>query len=145
MAGEVQSSLTRVLAASQIYTLVQKEFDHFPIPVFASSNKGRLLLCFGCTWSQTVVFVEVTHHDVEPTNATLVVYAAKEGTTALDGTGADSPFAVSFARRVTEPGLEINKTFRFVRQDVLDETGNRQEPFVYGSLPPEDFYFVPGR
>ena len=82
---------------------------------------------------------------VEPTNATLVVYAAKEGTTALDGTGADSPFAVSFAKRVTEPGLEINKTFRFVRQDVLDETGNRQEPFVYGSLPPEDFYFVPGR
>ena len=33
-------------------------------------------------------------------------------------------------------------TFRFVRQDVLQTTGN-QEPFVYGSLPPEDFYFVP--
>ncbi|WP_448953317.1 tetratricopeptide repeat protein [Labrys neptuniae] len=78
---------------------------------------------------------------VEPTNATLVVYAAKEGTTAADGDAANSPFAAAFAKRIVQPGMEINKVFRFVRQDVLAATGNRQEPFVYGSLPPEDFYF----
>jgi hypothetical protein len=33
----------------------------------------------------------------------------------------------------------------FVRQDVLDATQNQQEPFVYGSLPPTNFYFVPPR
>ncbi|WP_413988713.1 caspase family protein [Labrys okinawensis] len=82
---------------------------------------------------------------IEPANATLVAYAAKEGTTALDGNGADSPFALAFAKRVVEPGLEINKIFRFVRQDVMDETDNQQEPFVYGSLPPQDFYFVSGK
>jgi Caspase domain/Tetratricopeptide repeat len=80
---------------------------------------------------------------VEPVGATLVVYAAKEGTTAQDGDGADSPFAVSFARRLKQPGVEINMALRFVRQDVLDQTGNQQEPFVYGSLPPTNFYFVP--
>ena len=80
---------------------------------------------------------------VEPTGATLVVYAAKEGTTAADGDSGNSPFAVSFANRVVESGVEINKTFRFVRQDVLAATGNGQEPFVYGSLPPVDFFFVP--
>jgi tetratricopeptide (TPR) repeat protein len=80
---------------------------------------------------------------VEPVGATLVVYAAKEGTTAQDGTGADSPFATSFARRLGQPGMEINMALRFVRQDVLDQTGNQQEPFVYGSLPPTNFYFVP--
>jgi hypothetical protein len=80
---------------------------------------------------------------VEPVGATLVVYAAKEGTTAQDGDGADSPFAVSFARRLEQPGVEINMALRFVRQDVLDQTGNQQEPFVYGSLPPTNFYFVP--
>lgn len=80
---------------------------------------------------------------VEPVGATLVVYAAKEGTTAQDGSGADSPFATSFARRLEQPGMEINMALRFVRQDVLDQTGNQQEPFVYGSLPPTNFYFVP--
>ncbi|WP_348536123.1 ABC transporter substrate-binding protein [Labrys sp. LIt4] len=79
---------------------------------------------------------------VEPAGATLVVYSAKEGTTAADGDQANSPFALSLARRLVEPGVEINKIFRFVRQDVLDVTGNRQEPYVYGSLPPTDFFFV---
>jgi uncharacterized caspase-like protein len=80
---------------------------------------------------------------VEPTDGTLVVYAAKGGTSVEDGEGDDSPFAISFAKRIVEPGVEINKTFRFLRQDVLRKTGNHQEPFVYGSLPPDDFYFVP--
>jgi uncharacterized caspase-like protein len=78
----------------------------------------------------------------EPTGATLVVYAAKGGTSAEDGDGDDSPFALSFAKRIAEPGLEINMMFRFIRQDVLQATG-KQEPFVYGSLPPVNFYFVP--
>jgi D-alanyl-D-alanine carboxypeptidase len=79
----------------------------------------------------------------EPTGGTLVVYAAKGGTSAEDGEGDDSPFALSLAKRIVEPGVEINKTLRFLRQDVLRKTGNHQEPFVYGSLPPDDFYFVP--
>jgi uncharacterized caspase-like protein len=78
----------------------------------------------------------------EPTGATLVAYAAKEGTTAQDGDSGDSPFALSFAKRVVEPGVEINIVFRYVRKDVLESTNNEQEPFVYGSLPPDNFYFV---
>jgi Caspase domain/WD domain, G-beta repeat len=92
----------------------------------------------------------VTHRSIsrgftrfEPAVATLVVYAAKDGTTAVDGDGADSPFAISFAKRVVERGVEINKVFRFVTQDVLVTTGHQQQPFVYGSLPADDFYFVP--
>lgn len=79
---------------------------------------------------------------VEPGSGTLVVYAAKEGTTADDGDGVNSPFAASFARRVAEPGVEINMTFRLIRQDVMTATGNHQEPFTYGALPPEALYFA---
>jgi hypothetical protein len=32
--------------------------------------------------------------------------------------------------------------FRQVRDDVLAATGEKQEPYVYGSLPGENFYFV---
>jgi hypothetical protein len=41
------------------------------------------------------------------------------------------------------PGVEINKLFRLVRDDVMEATAGRQEPFTYGSLPGrEDFFFV---
>ncbi|MFO1185438.1 MAG: tetratricopeptide repeat protein [Bauldia sp.] len=80
---------------------------------------------------------------VEPAQATLVAYAAKAGSIASDGDGRNSPFAASFAKRLVEPGVEINKVFRQIRSDVLEATSNEQEPFVYGSLPPDDFFFVP--
>jgi tetratricopeptide (TPR) repeat protein len=75
--------------------------------------------------------------------ATLVVYAAKHGQTALDGQGSNSPFAIALVQRLVTPNVEINKLFRLVRDDVLEATAGRQEPFTYGSLPGrEDFYFV---
>jgi uncharacterized caspase-like protein len=81
---------------------------------------------------------------IEPARGTLVLYAAKEGTIAADGDGADSPFATALAKHLTEPGIEVDKMFRLVIDDVFDATGNKQEPFMYGSLPGrQDFYFRP--
>jgi uncharacterized caspase-like protein len=74
---------------------------------------------------------------------TLIVFAAKEGQTALDGDGDDSPFAIAVAQRIATPGVEINKLFRLVRDDVMEATAGRQEPYTYGSLPGrEDFFFL---
>jgi tetratricopeptide (TPR) repeat protein len=81
--------------------------------------------------------------EVKVTGATLVVYAAKHGQVALDGDGANSPFAVAVVQRLATPNVEINKLFRLVRDDVMEATAGRQEPYTYGSLPGhEDFYFV---
>jgi uncharacterized caspase-like protein len=81
--------------------------------------------------------------EVNVSGATLVVYAAKHGQVALDGEGGNSPFAVAVVQRLATPGVEINKLFRLVRDDVMEATAGRQEPFTYGSLPGrEDFFFV---
>ncbi len=80
---------------------------------------------------------------VEPTGGTLVAYAAREGQLALDGNGANSPFAKELVRYLDQPGLEIGKLFRRTRDAVLKLTDGRQEPFTYGSLPGEDLYFRP--
>jgi len=81
--------------------------------------------------------------EVKVTGATLVVYAAKDGQVALDGEGGNSPFAVALIQRLATPGVEINKIFRLVRDDVMEATAGRQEPFTYGSLPgKEGFFFV---
>jgi hypothetical protein len=80
---------------------------------------------------------------VEPDAGTLVVFAAKDGETALDGDRGHSPFAAAFAHNLPTPGLEIRRLFDFVRDDVMDATGRRQQPFSYGSISgQQDFYFV---
>jgi hypothetical protein len=45
------------------------------------------------------------------------------------------------AKHIAEPGLEINLLFRKVRDDVLARTNRQQEPFTYGSLPAQQFFF----
>jgi Tfp pilus assembly protein PilF len=80
---------------------------------------------------------------VEPEGGTMVAYAAKAGQVANDGDDGNSPFMKAMLRRMRQPGLEISMLFRFVRDDVLAATARRQEPFVYGSLPSEPFYFRP--
>ncbi|MCX7307998.1 MAG: caspase family protein [Afipia sp.] len=80
---------------------------------------------------------------VEPEAGTLIVYAAKDGETAADGTGANSPFATAFVKNMQQPGLEVRRLFDYVRDDVMDATAQKQQPFSYGSLSGrQDFYFV---
>jgi tetratricopeptide (TPR) repeat protein len=81
---------------------------------------------------------------MEPAAGTLVVYAAKHGQTAFDDVnGQNSPFAAAVAKNLPVAGIEINKLFRLVHDDVMAATDGRQEPFTYGALPGrEDYYFV---
>jgi len=72
---------------------------------------------------------------VEPAlNNTLIAYAAKAGSTAEDGAGEHSPFTMALIKHVIEPGLDIRLALGRVRDEVLRNTRNDQEPFVYGSL-----------
>jgi uncharacterized caspase-like protein len=81
---------------------------------------------------------------VEPTSPNvLIAYSAKAGSTAADGDGKNSPFTAALAQHLTKPGLDVRRAFGFVRDEVLKTTGNRQEPFVYGSLGGEDVPLVP--
>ena len=81
---------------------------------------------------------------VEPSSPNvLIAYSAKAGSTAADGEGTNSPFTTALAHHLTTPGLDVRRAFGFVRDEVLKTTGNRQEPFVYGSLGGEDVPLVP--
>ena len=77
---------------------------------------------------------------IEPDSGVLVAYAARDGTTALDGEN-NSPYLEALVKHIAEPGLEINLLFRKVRDEVLAKTNRHQEPFTYGSLPAQPFFF----
>ena len=84
--------------------------------------------------------------EVEPGNSdTLIAFAAKAGAVASDGDGQNSPFATALLKHLTEPGLDLRIAFGRVRDDVLKSTGNRQEPFVYGSLGGDTMALVPAK
>jgi tetratricopeptide (TPR) repeat protein len=83
--------------------------------------------------------------EAEP--GTLVVYSAKEGEVAADDVdGVNSPFAQAFIAQLRVPGREVRRLFDLVRDDVIDATNKRQQPFTYGSLSGRrDFFFMAGR
>jgi tetratricopeptide (TPR) repeat protein len=83
----------------------------------------------------------------EASPGTLVVYSAKEGEIAADDVdGVNSPFALAFIAQIKVPGREVRRVFDLVRDDVMDATSQRQQPYTYGSVSGRrDFFFVTGR
>ncbi len=77
---------------------------------------------------------------VEPADGTLISFAAKEGTVAIDGEGRNSPYTKALLDHLEQAGLEIQFLFRKVRDQVMADTGNQQQPFTYGSLPGTAIY-----
>jgi uncharacterized caspase-like protein len=81
---------------------------------------------------------------VDPENPnTLIAFAAKAGSTALDGESKNSPFTAALVKYLPRPGLDLRKAFGYARDEVLKATNNKQEPFIYGSLGGDDVALVP--
>ena len=60
----------------------------------------------------------------------------------LDGLGGTSPYATALIDAFGRPDVEIGLMFRQVRDDVLKNTGNLQEPYQYGSLSGTPFFLA---
>jgi uncharacterized caspase-like protein len=78
-----------------------------------------------------------------PAGGILIAYAAKHGQVAFDGEGEHSPFVRALLDRLDQPGVEVRRLFGFVRDDVLTATEKKQEPFLYGSVGGEEYFFRP--
>ena len=68
---------------------------------------------------------------------TLIAYATREGQTAADGAGRNSPYTSALLRYLGQPGLEVSQLFNRVGLEVARATGNRQVPWTSSSpVPP---------
>jgi uncharacterized caspase-like protein len=65
---------------------------------------------------------------------TLIAYAAKAGSVAMDGQGIHSPFTAALLKHLSTPNLDIRIVMGRVRDEVYRATNGAQEPFVYQSL-----------
>ena len=74
----------------------------------------------------------------------MVAFAAKPGTTADDGQGANSPYTSALLKHLPTPGLDIRLAIGRVRDEVLAATANRQEPTAFMSLGGAEIPLVAG-
>lgn len=65
---------------------------------------------------------------MEGRGSSLVAFSTSRGEYALDGDGANSPYAAALAREIKVPGQSILDTFQKVRIAVLKDTRGAQEP-----------------
>jgi hypothetical protein len=70
---------------------------------------------------------------INVSEGTLIAYSTKDGQTAQDGIGKNSPFTSALLDHLNDPD-DIAVVLRKVREDVLKSTGNKQQPWEYGSL-----------
>jgi uncharacterized caspase-like protein len=97
---------------------------------------------FGRSWRSGTRAVQTGLAGVEADDV-LVIFAAAPGQTAADGSGANSPFATSLAKRLPQPDLPVQLLGGAIRDDVLAATGGLQRPFVSASITGTPVYLVP--
>jgi uncharacterized caspase-like protein len=70
---------------------------------------------------------------INVSEGTLIAYATKDGQTAEDGKGRNSPFTQALLEHLADP-FDIGVILRRVREKVMLATGGKQQPWEYGSL-----------
>lgn len=74
---------------------------------------------------------------MEAQQGTIIAYATREGQTAADGNGRNSPYSAALLKFLGEPGLEISGLFNRVGLEVSRSTLGEQVPWVSSSpVPP---------
>ncbi len=70
---------------------------------------------------------------ISASEGTLISYSTKDGQVAQDGDGKNSPFTTALLAHIGDPD-DIAVVLRKVREEVMKNTGNKQQPWEYGSL-----------
>jgi len=75
---------------------------------------------------------------------TVIWYATQPGNVALDGAGDNGPFALAISHNIDVPGRDLFGAFNSTGLEVMQETHNRQQPWL-AATPMQTFFFVDPR
>jgi len=73
---------------------------------------------------------------------TMISFATQPGNVAVDGGGANGPYAAALAAAMRQPGLDIFRVFNRVGLTVKHDTGGAQLPWESASPIDGEFYFT---
>ncbi|NKB67620.1 MAG: SUMF1/EgtB/PvdO family nonheme iron enzyme [Candidatus Latescibacteria bacterium] len=78
---------------------------------------------------------------MDAATGSLLAYATAPGSVAADGEGNNGLYTSKLLKYIEEPGLTVERVFKFAGGDVENATEKAQQPWVASSLR-GDFYFV---
>lgn len=73
-------------------------------------------------------------------SGTLIAYSTSPGSTALDGSGKNSPYTTAILECILNPNVTITQMFQNVGRILIEKTNKLQTPWIASSLI-GDFYF----
>jgi uncharacterized protein (TIGR02145 family) len=80
---------------------------------------------------------------MEAPRGSIIVFATEAGKVASDGNGKNGLFTSKLLNVINQPGLNITEVFKKVKQDVYQESEQKQLPSVEDNSIGGDFYFTP--
>ncbi len=72
---------------------------------------------------------------IEPPHGEVVFYAARDGSVAADGPGANSPFATALLKHMEEDGVELGRFFRKVTSRCSPRPRTSKNPSSTAAFP----------
>ena len=79
---------------------------------------------------------------VPETSDSIIAFATRDGFTAADGDGRNSPFTRAVLDAIQVPGLELSLFFRRVADTVKKTTKGQQSPVSFQDMGEQAYYFV---
>ncbi|MEX0283481.1 MAG: caspase domain-containing protein [Paracoccaceae bacterium] len=108
--------------------------------MYTARNRTNILILDACRnnpFTGVADFMTDGLAEMSAPTGTYLAYATGPGEVALDGAGSNSPFSAALARHMATPDMPIERVFKAVRNDVLEETQGRQTPWDASSLTTE--------
>lgn len=75
----------------------------------------------------------------------ILCFATSPGSVAADGTGENGLYTEALLKYMRIPGMPIERVFKSVREEVIDETQSQQVPWESTSLTGDFYFFLSGQ
>lgn len=71
---------------------------------------------------------------INPPTGSIIAFSTDAGNTAPDGDGENSVYTTALSKNLLKGGIAIEQVFKYVREDVLNETNGLQKPIENNTL-----------
>ena len=71
---------------------------------------------------------------INPPTGSIIAFSTDSGNTAPDGNGENSIYTTALSKNLLKGGIAIEQVFKYVREDVLNETNGLQKPIENNTL-----------
>jgi tetratricopeptide (TPR) repeat protein len=89
---------------------------------------------FEANWNATRSLKSAGLAKINPPTGSIIAFSTDSGNTAPDGDGENSIYTTALSKNLLRGGISIEQVFKYVREDVLNESNGIQKPIENNTL-----------